>query len=180
MILYCDLASDALLTAFSDVYRGIQKLKILVLTVSDRASKGEYEDKSGPAIEEILAGQLNDATIERRIVSDDAVQIAAALEDNLSMDFIITTGGTGIGPRDVTPEVTEEFCERMVPGVGEMLRAESLKQTINASLSRGVAGMRGRTMIVNLPGSVRGASFCAELLVPILSHAIKMVAGEGH
>lgn len=155
-------------------------MRVLVLTISDRASKGEYEDLSGPAIEEILFRSLHELEIERSVVSDDASEIKKSFTDNLDMDVIITTGGTGLGPRDNTPEVTEDFCDRMVPGIAEHLRRESCRQTANAVLSRGVAGLKGKTIIINLPGSVRGAKFCAELLVPLLSHACGMVGGAGH
>ena len=155
-------------------------IKVLVLTVSDRASRGEYEDKSGPAIEEMLASRLEGVETERFIVPDDPGKIKAAFGSHLDMDFIITTGGTGLSPRDVTPEVTQEFCERMIPGIAELLRNESLTQTVNAALSRGVAGVKGTTVIVNLPGSERGARFCTELLVPILLHAKDMLSGKKH
>jgi molybdopterin adenylyltransferase len=146
-------------------------MKILVVTISDRASKGEYEDLSGPAVKAILEDQIAGADVEVVIVPDEGDEIARALESGLSGDVIITTGGTGLGPRDITPEVTGRFCDRHVPGISEMLRAESLKETPNAALSRGYSGMKGRTLVVNIPGSVRGASFCAGLLAPLLTHA---------
>lgn len=155
-------------------------MKVLVLTISDRASQGVYEDKSGPAIESILAEKLPEAAIERLIVSDDANAIEEALSSHPDKDVIITTGGTGIGPRDNTPDITEKFCDRLIPGIAEYLRNESIKQTINAVLSRGMAGIKGNTLIINLPGSVKGASFCTELLIQILPHALKMMRGEGH
>ena len=155
-------------------------MKILVLTISDRASQGVYEDKSGPAIESILAEKLPETAIERLIVSDDANAIEETFSSHLDNDVIVTTGGTGIGPRDITPDITEKFCDRLIPGIAEYLRNESLKQTINAVLSRGVAGVKGNTLIVNLPGSVKGASFCAEQLIQILPHAMKMMRGKGH
>jgi molybdopterin adenylyltransferase len=155
-------------------------LKILVLTISDRAARGVYEDRSGPAIEKVLQAGIPGADIRRLIVSDDPRGIEAALEDHLAMDVIVTTGGTGIGPRDHAPDVTGRFCDALIPGIGEYLRRESAKETVNAVLSRGVAGRKGATIIVNLPGSVKGAAFCAELLVPILPHACDMVRGKGH
>jgi molybdenum cofactor synthesis domain-containing protein len=139
-----------------------------------------YEDKSGPAIESILAEKLPETVIERLIVSDDASAIEETLSSHRDKDVIITTGGTGIGPRDNTPDITEKFCDRLVPGIAEYLRTESIKQTINAVLSRGVAGIKGTTLIINLPGSVKGASFCAEQLIKILPHALKMMSGKGH
>jgi len=155
-------------------------MKILVITISDRAYRGEYEDLSGPAVKTVLEGALTGAEVEVVIVPDEPEEIERALESGLAGAAIITTGGTGLGPRDITPEVTERFCDRPVPGISEMLRAESLRETPNAALSRGYAGMKGRTLIVNIPGSVNGASFCAGLLAPLLSHAEGMISGEGH
>ncbi|MCK4548629.1 MAG: MogA/MoaB family molybdenum cofactor biosynthesis protein [Candidatus Krumholzibacteria bacterium] len=155
-------------------------MKILVVTISDRASRGEYEDLSGPAVKEILEESITGADVEVVIVPDEENEIAGALESGLGGAAIITTGGTGLGPRDITPEVTERFCDRAAPGISEMLRAESLKETPYAALSRGYSGMKGSTLVVNIPGSVRGASFCARLLAPLLEHAEGMISGEGH
>ena len=155
-------------------------MKVLVLTISDRAAAGVYEDQSGPALEQVLRELLDDVVIRRVVVPDESRQIEAAMTEGLDCDVILTTGGTGLGPRDITPEVTERFCEKAVPGLAELLRAESLKETSHAALSRGTAGQRGMTLVVNLPGSVRGASFGARVLAPILPHAAKMMAGKGH
>ncbi len=155
-------------------------MKVLVLTISDRASRGIYEDRSGPAIKNILREKLPEAIISRSIVPDEEREIIAAFESNTDKDILITTGGTGIGPRDVTPEATTKFCDRLIHGIADYLRRESCKETLHAVLSRGVAGVRGRTIIINLPGSVKGAAFCAGLLIPLLPHAIKMLKGEGH
>ncbi len=155
-------------------------MKILVVTISDRASRGEYEDLSGPAVKEILEESITGVDVEVVIVPDEENEIAGALESGLGGAAIITTGGTGLGPRDITPEVTERFCDRAAPGISEMLRAESLKETPYAALSRGYSGMKGSTLVVNIPGSVRGASFCARLLAPLLEHAEGMISGEGH
>ena len=155
-------------------------IKVLVLTISDRASEGIYEDKSGPAIEEILIKDIPESKVTRIVVSDDPGEIEKALIENLDNDFILTTGGTGIGPRDNTPDITGKICDRLIPGIAELLRAESRRQTMNAVLSRGTAGVKEKTVIINLPGSERGARFCAELLVPILPHTVKMLAGKGH
>lgn len=154
-------------------------MKVMVLTISDRAYAGEYEDLSGPEIEKIISG-IPGADIERRVVPDDAGMIVKAMEEALDKNVIITTGGTGLGPRDITPEVTADFCDRMAPGIAEYLRARSLEETLNAVVSRGVAGIKGRTVVVNLPGSVKGAGFCARLLTGILPHACRMAAGDGH
>ncbi len=155
-------------------------MKILVLTISDRAAGGVYEDRSGPAVEEALREGIPGARIKRLVVPDDERGIEQAFEAHLDSDVIITTGGSGIGPRDVTPDVTARFCDALIPGIAEHLRRESFRETPYALLSRAVAGRKGRTVIVNLPGSVKGAGFCAGLLVEILPHAIAMVRGEGH
>jgi len=155
-------------------------MKILVITISDRASRGEYEDLSGPAVKEILEEEIAGCDVEIVIVPDEEDEIAQAFESGQGGDAIITTGGTGLGPRDITPEMTERFCDRSAPGISEMLRAESLKETPNAALSRGYSGMKGSTLVVNIPGSVRGAAFCARLLAPLLTHAEGMISGEGH
>jgi molybdopterin adenylyltransferase len=155
-------------------------MKILVLTISDRASEGVYEDRSGPAVEEALREGIPDAEIERIVVPDEGAKIEQVFEAHLDRDVILTTGGSGIGPRDLTPDITARFCDTLIPGIAEHLRRESYRETPYALLSRAVAGLKGGTIIVNLPGSVKGARFCAELLVEILPHAIAMVRGEGH
>jgi molybdopterin adenylyltransferase len=155
-------------------------MQVLVLTVSDRASAGVYEDRSGPAIAEVLAEAFPGAVIARSVVPDEKPAIRAAFEANAQCDAIITTGGTGLSPRDVTPEATQEYCGRMVPGIAEMLRMESLKETRNAALSRGVAGTKENCLIINLPGSVRAATFCTKILIPILPHALAMIQGKDH
>ncbi|HUW42079.1 MAG TPA: MogA/MoaB family molybdenum cofactor biosynthesis protein [Rectinemataceae bacterium] len=155
-------------------------MKIAVITVSDRASAGVYADRSGPAIEEVLRKALPGAEIERRIVSDDRERIAEALAASGSADWIITTGGTGPAPRDVTPEATREWCDRDMPGIADYLRAKSLEETPNAVFSRGYAGMRGAQYAVNFPGSEKAARFCAAVLAPLLEHGLAMARGEGH
>jgi molybdopterin adenylyltransferase len=155
-------------------------VKILVITISDRASKGVYEDLSGPAIEKALIEMIPEVQIQRAVVPDEKKEILKALSAGLTNDVILTTGGTGLSPRDITPEVTEEFCEREVPGIAEFIRSESIKQTQNAVLSRGYAGMNGQTLIINFPGSVKAADFCARLMAPLLGHALSMIAAKGH
>jgi len=155
-------------------------MKIAVITVSDRASRGEYADRSGPAIVQVLAAAEPAATIESECVPDGVDSVRAALERHADADWILTTGGTGTGPRDHTPEATRAFVERLVPGLAELLRTRSLEKTPFAVFSRGEAGQRGRTYVVNLPGSEQGARFCADLLVPLLRHGIQMAAGESH
>jgi len=153
---------------------------VAVITISDRASKGQYEDLSGPEIESVLRRQKPDVSVERCIVADEPREITAAFERFAQADFIITTGGTGIGPRDVTPEVTAAYCDRLLPGIAETLRAESYKETPQAMLSRGVAGMKKNTRIVNFPGSVKAVRLCSRVLVPVMEHAVDMLRGAGH
>lgn len=155
-------------------------MRILVVTVSDRASRGEYEDRSGPAAEAALRAALTDCTVERIVVPDDEPPLRRALEKGLDYDAVVTTGGTGIGPRDITPEVSAAFCEREIPGIAEYLRSKSLKETDLAPLSRAYAGQRGSTVVVNLPGSTAGARSTATLVAPLLLHAKAMLAGCGH
>jgi len=155
-------------------------VNIAVITISDRASKGEYEDLSGPEIESGLHALLPEAKVTRRIVPDDADRIYATLAECSGADFILTTGGTGISPRDITPEVTQRYCDKELPGIAEALRAESLKETPSAMLSRAYAGMHGNTIVINFPGSVRAVRLCVKVVAPVLEHAMKMRAGEGH
>lgn len=155
-------------------------LEIMVITISDRAYRGEYKDLSGPKIKEIIEASDIEARVELMVVPDEAAKIKAALLSHLDKDFILTTGGTGLSPRDITPELTREVCEREIPGISEMLRFESYRETRNAVLSRGVAGVRGRTIIINFPGSVKAVTLCTQLVLPILEHAQKMLRGEGH
>jgi len=155
-------------------------LEIMVITISDRAYRGEYEDLSGPRIKEIIEASEVEARVDLMIVPDEAEKIKEALLNNLDKDFILTTGGTGLSPRDITPEVTREVCEREIPGISEMLRFESYRETRNAVLSRGVAGVKGRTIIINFPGSLKAVTLCTRLVLPILEHAQMMLRGEGH
>lgn len=155
-------------------------MKAAVITISDRASKGIYEDLSGPEIENILGEIVPSCKIERTIVPDEADDILKALKLFEGFDFILTTGGTGIGPRDITPNVTEEYCDRQLPGISETLRAESLKETNSAMLSRGYSGMKDNTIIVNFPGSVKAVRLCTRVIAPVMIHAVKMINGEGH
>ncbi len=156
-------------------------MKVTVITISDRAYRKEYEDISGPEIERILREGYPDITIDRIIVPDTPKQIEQALSDAVEHSHcILTTGGTGISPRDNTPEVTKQFCEKELPGISEALRAASLKETPMAMLSRGYAGVRGNTMIINFPGSLRAVKLCTSVVLPIISHATAMFQGEGH
>lgn len=155
-------------------------MRIAVITVSDRAFRGEYEDLSGPAIVRILAANWPKSEIISDLVPDGEESVLKALERHIDADWIITTGGTGPSPRDLTPEVSARFCSRELPGLSEYFRARSLEQTPNAVFSRCYSGMRGTTYVVNFPGSLRAASFHAELLSPLLGHGIDMACGKGH
>ena len=155
-------------------------MTVTVLTLSDRASRSLYPDRSGPAIEEVLRARFPEVEILKEIVPDEPDRIQAAFQRHSGADFVLTTGGTGVGPRDVTPEVTAAWCERQLPGIAEALRARSLAETPMAMLSRGTAGIKGRTIIVNFPGSLKAARLSAETLAPVMEHALAMLRGEGH
>ncbi len=157
-------------------------INVAILTVSDTCSQGGREDVSGRTIAEMLAGDTFEIA-EKKIVADDIETIAGELKrfsDEAAVDVVLTTGGTGLGPRDVTPEATASVCERMVPGLGEMMRAEGLKKTRNAVLSRGTAGIRNKTLVINLPGSPRGVKESLEIILDVLPHAVDMMLGGGH
>jgi molybdenum cofactor biosynthesis protein B len=148
-----------------------------VLTVSDRVARGEAEDGSG----DLLAGLLSSDghEVARRVVPDEAREIAAALEElAASAELVLTTGGTGLALRDVTPEATRTVLGREVPGIAEALRADSFSKTPHGLLSRGVAGVVGRTLVVNLPGSTGGCRDGYAVLAPALPHAVSLLAGE--
>jgi molybdopterin adenylyltransferase len=151
-----------------------------ILTISDKGSVGEREDTSGAALRELLS--TLDVAFERyEIVPDEVDQIAASLRDwsdGDKLDLIFTTGGTGFAPRDVTPEATLAVIERETPGLAEAIRLEGLRHTPNAVLSRGVAGMRGKTIIINLPGSERAVREAMGCLLPVLEHAVKTARGR--
>jgi molybdopterin adenylyltransferase len=151
-----------------------------ILTISDRAFRQEQEDLSGPAIHTMVT-QLSGAVVRMSaIVPDEQEQIASTLRewsDTYCLNLVLTTGGTGLAPRDVTPEATRTVIEREAPGIAEALRAISLQYTRMAMLSRGIAGVRGRTLIINLPGSPKAVKECLEYLLPVLSHAINLLVG---
>jgi molybdenum cofactor synthesis domain-containing protein len=149
-----------------------------VVTVSDSCSRGEREDISGPAVAEILK-KAGFEIVHTRIVQDDSMQIQNALVHlALEVRFIVTTGGTGIAPRDVTPEATEAICDRLIDGVGERMRLEGAKKTSFAALSRGVCGVREKTLILNLPGSPGGAVESLEAVLELVPHALNLLDGK--
>jgi molybdenum cofactor synthesis domain-containing protein len=154
-------------------------LAIEVITVSDRAYKKEYEDLSGPAVRDIFLAGL-EAEVDLTLVPDEKDAVKRAILLHAGKDYVVTTGGTGLSARDVTPEATREVCGREIPGIAEWLRRESFRETPHAVLSRGFCGQMGETIVINLPGSVKGATFCARLLVPILEHGKLMVRGGKH
>lgn len=157
-------------------------VKAAVLVMSDRASAGVYEDKSGALLQKLLQDEGADVAA-LKIVSDDGDEIAGAIRaihEKHKPKIIITSGGTGPGPRDVTPEVIERVCDRMLEGFGEALRRESAAFTDTAWLSRMCAGMMGETLIVALPGSPKAVGECWEILRPFIAHALKMIEGQGH
>ena len=150
-----------------------------IITASDKGSRGEREDMSGKTIAEMLAGL---GTVKRYVVvPDDQAVISREIiymADELKIDLILTAGGTGLGPRDVTPEATLAVIDRQVPGIAEAMRAKSLEKTARAMLSRAVAGLRGRTLIINLPGSPKGVRECLEVVLPALEHGLAIMKGE--
>ena len=152
---------------------------ISVLTISDRCSKELCEDKSGPLISELISSVAE--TGEYVIVPDEKELISAELirlSDEVKSDIIFTTGGTGFAPRDVTPEATKAVIEKEVPGIPEAIRAKSLEITPKAMLSRAAAGIRGKTLIINLPGSTKAVRESLEVVMPVLSHAVETLSGN--
>jgi len=155
-------------------------IKVGILTVSDSCARGEREDESYKALREVLEAEGYEVAAYE-VVPDEPAQIRRFLRqwaDQLGLHLVLTTGGTGLAPRDHTPEATLEVVDKEAPGIAELVRAEGLKQTPHAALSRGRAGVRGRTLIVNLPGSPKGAASSLKAILPVLPHAVEIITGE--
>jgi molybdenum cofactor synthesis domain-containing protein len=153
-------------------------LTAAVVTISDSCARGERQDASGPAVAELLH-KLQFSVVVREIVPDDEIKIQNLLiRLAREVALVVTTGGTGIGPRDVTPEATAKVCDRLLHGVAERMRSEGMKKTPFAALSRGVCGVRGKALILNLPGSPKGAEESLEAVGNLLSHAIELLGGN--
>ena len=159
-------------------------MRYAVLTVSDRCAAGEAVDEAGPALCKLMDLSLEVSQVATRVVPDEVEAIAGQLTKWASMegapDIILTTGGTGLGPRDVTPEATRSVLERLHPGLMELSRAVGGQSTQLAYLSRGVAGTIGNSLVINLPGSTAGAVESLKAIVPILTHAVDSMKGGGH
>jgi molybdenum cofactor synthesis domain-containing protein len=158
-----------------------QRLQVVVLTISDRCSRGQATDTAGPAVAQLISRQLGAHVYRAEILPDDREAIAARLRhycDGHSIDLVLTAGGTGFSPRDVTPEATREVIERLTPGLDEAMRAASQRKTPHAMLSRGVSGTCGRTLMVNLPGSERAAMENLEAILPALPHGLAKLRGD--
>ncbi len=157
-------------------------MRVAVLTVSDSVSQGNCEDRSGPAVIEACRARQWEV-VTTAVLADDREKIEAKLRewsDSGAYEVILTAGGTGIGPRDVTPEATAAVCQKLIPGLAEEMRRKGLESTPRAALSRSVAGVRGSTLIVNLPGSPKGAAESLAAIASLLSHAAQIVRGARH
>ena len=158
------------------------EIRAAVLTVSDRGARGEREDESGPVLAELLR-EAGAEVVAREVVSDELGPLAAKLRelsDREDVNLVVTTGGTGLSPRDNTPEATRAVLEREVPGIPEAMRAETLGQTPTAMLSRAVCGTRSGALLVNLPGSPKAVRECFAAIRPVLAHAVSQLAGGDH
>ncbi len=158
-----------------------EMMKIGIITVSDRCSEGKQEDKSGPLIRQMVENLGK--VIKYEVIPDEKATISRAIKeavDQLKADLVLTTGGTGVSFRDVTPEATREVVEKEIPGFGELMRQESFKITPMAILSRATAGTRGKSLIINLPGSLKAVKECLEIILSLIPHALDMIKGKGH
>ena len=158
------------------------EIRAAVLTVSDRSARGERVDESGVVLAELLSDAGAEVVV-KEVVSDEfgpLVEKLRALAGREGVNLVVTTGGTGLSPRDNTPEATRAVVEREVPGMAEAMRAESLRKTPTAMLSRGVCGVCSGALVVNLPGSPKGVRECFEVIRPVLAHAVSVIAGGSH
>jgi molybdopterin adenylyltransferase len=159
-----------------------QEIRAVVVTVSDRAARGERRDESGPALVRLLE-EMGARVLAAEVLADDPGPLAERLRahcDRGDVNLVVTTGGTGLAPRDRTPEATRAVVEREAPGLAEAMRAGTLHQTPSAMLSRGVCGVRSGALVVNLPGSPKGVRECFEIIRPVLAHAVEVIAGRPH
>ncbi|MCE3040413.1 molybdopterin adenylyltransferase [Helicobacter anatolicus] len=160
----------------------MEKIKIGIITTSDRASKGIYEDISGKAIQEVLESYIkNPCEFSYHLIEDEQVEIEKTLKflaDEQECDLIVTTGGTGPAPRDVTPEATINVCDKILPGFGELMRQKSLQYVPTAILSRQIAGIRKKSLIVNLPGKPKSIQECLEAVFPAIPYCIDLIGGR--
>jgi molybdopterin adenylyltransferase len=157
-------------------------MKIAVITISDTVARGERQDASGPAVI-ARCGELGWTVASTHLVADDTFEIQTILRrltDEEKMDLILTTGGTGLGPRDVTPEATQAVADKMIPGFGEQMRRKGLEKTPRAILSRSSAAIRGTTLILNFPGSPKGAIESLDAIAPLIVHSIQIIHGARH
>jgi len=157
-------------------------MRVAILTISDSVSRGTQKDASGPSLRERCA-QLGWEVVSQAVLPDEPAAIRErliSLADHDTAELILTTGGTGIGPRDSTPEATAEACQKLLPGLSELMRTEGRKKSPRAVLSRAIAGVRGRALIVNLPGSPRGALESLDAVADLVPHALQVLGGARH
>ena len=158
-----------------------EAIRVAVLISSDKGARGEREDLSGPAVVSVLQGLAEVVALD--VVADEKELIIQKLidyADRLKVDIVFTSGGTGFAPRDVSPEATLAVCDRLVPGITDAMRLRSLQVTERAMLSRAIAGIRGSTLIINLPGSPKAVRECLEVFLPVMDHAVETLRGEAY